>query len=60
MGLPFRGRNGATVNTTIGDSLEYEALILDGLGSGRDTKIKGDAFAHGRIIPWWSTVFSSF
>jgi len=40
-----------TVNATIGNRLLFEALVLDGLGIGRDTKVEGHAFAHGRIIP---------
>lgn len=45
---------------TVGDSLEFEALVLDGLAVGRDTKVKGDAFGHGRIIPVRERDFSSF
>ena len=45
---------------TVGNSFEFETLVLDRLAVSRDTKVNGDAFGHGVIIPVRETVFSSF
>jgi hypothetical protein len=58
---PLVGENGHhSPAQPVCDSLEFEALVLDGLAVRAHPRVDRDPFAHGRIIPCRDRDFSSF